>query len=114
MSAGRGLLVLSVLLASCGGSYPRVTVVNACGGTLSGGVLTLEEGTAYAIGRLEAGEKTTVVVEPRGESDVTLDYTDPTGIERTVSGGYLEETGSYHLTLTVGEQGVVDFDVNLD
>jgi hypothetical protein len=108
------LLLLAVLLASCTIEYPRVTVVNASAGPLAGIVLTLEEGKAYTIGNLDAGGETTVVVEPRGESDVTIGYTDDSGEARTVSGGYLEETGAYHLMLTVRGNGVVDFETNFD
>ena len=108
------LLLLAVLLASCTGDYPRVTVVNASGGPLAGIVLTLEEGKAYTIGNLDSGEETTVVVEPRGESDVTISCTDDSGETRTVSGGYIEEAGAYHLILTVRGNGVVDFETHFD
>ncbi|OGD75549.1 MAG: hypothetical protein A2Y64_05365 [Candidatus Coatesbacteria bacterium RBG_13_66_14] len=114
MKAVIRILLLAVLLTSCSGGYPRVTVVNAGGGPLSQVVVTLEEGTSYTIGNLDAGEETTIVVEPRGESDVTLDYTDDSGETRSVSGGYIEEVGDYHLILTVRGDGGVDFENTFD
>ncbi|MCX7021750.1 MAG: hypothetical protein NTW26_05665 [bacterium] len=114
MNAWRRILLLAVLLTSCSGGYPRVTVINAGGGPLTQVVLTLEDGDAYTIGTLDAGGETTVVVEPLGESDVTLDYGDSSDARRMVSGGYLEEAGAYHLTVTVRGDGVVDFETTFD
>jgi hypothetical protein len=114
MKMVKRVLFLAILMASCAVEYPRVTVVNTSDGPLAGIVLTLEEGTTYTLGSLDAGAETTVVVEPRGESDVTIDYTDDSGETRTASGGYFEEVGDYHLILTVRRDGVVDFETTFD
>jgi hypothetical protein len=114
-TVGRSILppILPILLATACGEYAAVTVVNRSGGTVTEVVVTLEEGRRYTVGRLDDGERTTISVEPEGESHLTLSYVDRAGEEREATGGYLEQAGGYRVTLRLRAGGQVDFDTEL-
>ncbi|MCK4593664.1 hypothetical protein KAU45_04125 [bacterium] len=109
MSGRLTILALFVvpLAAGCG-EYPRVTVVNQGGEPIGEIVVTLEEGYSYTVGSLDTGGRTTICVEPEGESSPTISYIDGRGERREASGGYLEEGGGYYLTLTIQGDGEVN------
>ncbi len=77
---GGRLTILVVVLPAAGcDEYPRVTVINQSGEPISGIVVTLDEGYSYTVGSLDNDERTTICVEPKGESSLTLLYLDTNG-----------------------------------
>lgn len=72
------MLVVVLLAAGCD-EYPGVTMINQSGEPISGIVVTLNEGCSYTVGSLDNDEETTICVEPKGESSLTLLYLDTNG-----------------------------------
>lgn len=79
-------------------------------GTLRG-VRVIVTGRAYAIGNLAPNQRQTVRVNPTGESDIVLTYTDANGAAQKLTAGcYFESGYSGTVKIEVADGKVVKID----
>ena len=89
-----GIILVAYITLQAFTGAPVITVTNNASSAVSNVVLS---GSGYrtVISKIEPGETVTVVVHPRGESDIRIEYLSPAGQRSRDDLGYIEPTGGY-------------------
>jgi hypothetical protein len=94
-------VMVVIVVAGCGANKPpRITVVNNSTSVLSE-IQLYGMGFKQMIDRIEPNQSKTVVVEPGGESGVTLEAVTPVRHITAKDLGYLERRGGYEVQITI-------------
>lgn len=113
-----GLLVLAVFIADAFLTWRQVwraevCVANASGADLSSVRVGAGRGANRDIGVIADGGTRCAEVFPSGEASVVLSFDSPQKKGTLWQGSYLESSGGYRVTLTVGPEGRVQDGVKL-
>mgnify|MGYP001606473502 CR=1 FL=1 len=113
-----GLAVLAVFIADSFLTWRQlwraeVCVANASGAELAGVRVGAGRGASREIGRLADGRTGCAEVFPSGEASVFLSFDSPRKRGNLWQGSYIEGSGGYRVTLTVGPDGSVRDGVRL-
>lgn len=109
----RLLVVISffVLLAGCSQQSGVTATVKNSGSSPLNGVVVIVTGKTYSAGNIQPGQSVSVVVNPQGASQLTIEYSDPTGIQHSLPVDcYFESGYSGSITVEVSTNQITKVD----
>ena len=106
-------VLVAASVAGCGAKKPpQITVVNNSTSVLSE-IQLYGMGFKQMIDRIEPNQSKTIVVEPEGESGVTLDADTPARHITAKDLGFLERRGGYEVQITITSNYNIETRVDL-
>ena len=102
------LLLIGLGYASWQWGRTIITIKNDSDRAVSTVEIALDNGDRYALGHLLPGQSCSERIYPPGEAGVQINFVSERGTARKTSPGmYVEASGGYRVTYTIGKDGLV-------
>ena len=104
-----GIILTAYIILQAFLGPPVITVINKASSAVSNVVL-YDDDYRTIIPKIAPGESVTVVVHPRGESGIQIQFSSPTGLKSLDDLAYIEESGGYCYNLIILDNYTVKAD----